>query len=83
MCVYHRFALMFEEEDRQAGSLTGWKSMPSLLAKSYASPVAAGWIEGRMTGPLSGTFSQICFRRRFTRHVGPCKTVYVPSDECF
>lgn len=83
MCDYHRFVLMFKEEDPQAGSLTGWKSMPNLLAKSYASPVAAGWIKGRTMGPLSGTFSQICFRQRFTHHVGPCKTVHAKHAECF
>lgn len=72
---------MFKEEDPQAGSLTGWKLMPHLLDKNCASRAVAGWIKGRMMGPLSGTFSLIRFRQSCTHHVSHCMAVYIALDE--
>lgn len=67
ICDY--FKLMLKEEDLLAGSLTGWKLMPHPLDKNCASLVVAGWIKGRMTGRLPGTFSQILSKRSSTHHV--------------
>lgn len=67
ICDY--FKLMLKEEDLLVGSLTGWKLMPHPLDKNCASLVVAGWIKGRMTGPLPGTFSQILSKRSSTHHV--------------
>lgn len=66
ICDQVSFMFTFQGEDLQAGSLTGWKSMPRLSDRNYAFRAVAGWIKGRMMVPSSGTFSPIRFRRSFT-----------------